>query len=129
MTSVLLPEPETPVTQVNTPIGNETLTSLRLFSDAPSIFINPLGFLLFSGIGMVYSLERYFPVSDLSFFTKSWIFPVATTSPPFSPAPGPISTMKSAFLIVSSSCSTTMIVFPLSLRVLRVLISFRLSLG
>src|SRR3990172_3609983 len=70
MTSVLLPEPETPVTQVNTPIGNETLRFLRLFSDAPSIFINPFGFLLLSGIGMVYSLERYFPVSDLSFFKK-----------------------------------------------------------
>src|ERR1051326_818530 len=36
-TSVLLPEPETPVTQVKLPIGMRTLRFLRLFSFAPRI--------------------------------------------------------------------------------------------
>src|SRR2546421_744005 len=35
LTSVLFPEPETPVTEMNTPSGNRTSTSLRLCSFAP----------------------------------------------------------------------------------------------
>ena len=35
LTSVDLPEPETPVTETKQPSGNETSTSLRLFSRAP----------------------------------------------------------------------------------------------
>jgi hypothetical protein len=36
-TRVDLPEPDTPVTHVNSPTGNSTLTSLRLLPLAPSI--------------------------------------------------------------------------------------------
>jgi hypothetical protein len=57
------------------------------------------------------------------------IFPLAITSPPCIPAPGPRSTMYSAALIVSSSCSTTMTVFFLSLKFFNVFMSFLLSLG
>jgi hypothetical protein len=40
--SVLLPEPETPQTTVSAPIGNEAVTSLRLFSVAPLTVIAAL---------------------------------------------------------------------------------------
>ena len=36
MISELLPDPDTPVIQVNVPSGNSTVTSRRLFSDAPA---------------------------------------------------------------------------------------------
>ena len=41
VTSELLPAPETPVTAVNTPSGNETSTPLKLFSRAPRTTIAP----------------------------------------------------------------------------------------
>ena len=53
--------------------------------------------------------------------------PSATTSPPCSPAPGPMSTMWSAERMVSSSCSTTITVLPRSRRRSRVSMSLRLS--
>ena len=46
--------------------------------------------------------------------------PSATTWPPWTPAPGPISTSQSAVRIASSSCSTTMTVLPRSRSRLRV---------
>ena len=46
--------------------------------------------------------------------------PQATSVPPRSPAPGPKSTTTSASRMVSSSCSTTMTVLPMSRRRLRV---------
>ena len=57
----------------------------------------------------------------------SFTSPVQMTFPPWTPAPGPISTIKSAARIVSSSCSTTITVFPLSRSRLRVAISLSLS--
>ncbi len=54
LTRELLPEPETPVTQVITPIGNDTSIFLRLFSFAPFTVIKPTGFLLSCGTGMLF---------------------------------------------------------------------------
>ena len=53
--------------------------------------------------------------------------PLLTTSPPCSPAPGPISTMWSAERMVSSSCSTTITVLPRSRNLSSVSMSLRLS--
>ncbi len=57
------------------------------------------------------------------------IVPVATTFPPCSPAPGPMSIMWSADLIMASSCSTTITVLPISLRSDKVVISMWSSCG
>ena len=54
--------------------------------------------------------------------------PVPTISPPWSPALGPTSTIKSAALIVSSSCSTTSIELPKSRISFNVWIKRSLSL-
>ena len=115
-TNELFPEPETPVTQVNTPRGNFTSIFFRLFCFAPRTVSHPVGFFLTSGTGILTLPLRYAPVMDFSFCINSSAVPIPTSSPPCSPAPGPISTMQSASRIVSSSCSTTISVFPKSLR-------------
>ena len=64
-TSVLLPEPLTPVTHVSTPSGISTSMSLRLCSAAPSTrsfwFV---GLRRTAGTGIASSSRRYFAVSD-----------------------------------------------------------------
>ncbi len=70
---------------------------------------------------------RNCPVSDLATASISAAVPSATTSPPCSPAPGPMSMTWSAERIVCSSCSTTITVFPRSRSRSSVLMSFELS--
>ena len=62
-----LPEPETPVIQVNVPKGISTFKDLRLFCLAPLTLKNlPLPTLLAIGTGMLYSPDKYLPVYDSS---------------------------------------------------------------
>ena len=60
-TNVDFPEPDTPVTQLNTPNGNLTLIFFKLFSCAPStsITFDFVCFLLFGGIGICFRLLKY----------------------------------------------------------------------
>ena len=112
-TSELLPEPETPVTQTNSPSGNAASMVLRLLCRAPLIVRNrPSGTLRCSGIAIAFLPARYAPVKLCDERARSPIVPWATTSPPLTPGPGPKSTRWSAARIVSSSCSTTTTVLP-----------------
>ena len=87
------PLPDTPVIQVNVPKGISTSIFFKLCSSAPFIFINlPFPFLLFSGTSILFLPLKYCPVMLFSFFITSSGVPQATTVPPLSPAPGPIST-------------------------------------
>ena len=88
-----MPEPETPVTQVNTPSGNFTSIFFKLFSAAPRTFSQPAGFLRFSGIGIFTAPLKYCPVMDSGVFMMSSTVPQATIRPPWEPAPGPTSTI------------------------------------
>ena len=88
-----MPEPDTPVTHVTTPSGISTSIFLRLFSLAPLTLIQPAGFLRSAGTGILILPDRYAPVSESLHAIMSAAVPVATTSPPFLPAPGPISTI------------------------------------
>ena len=129
LTSVLLPEPETPVTQINCPNGNFTFMFFKLCSVAPLTSIAfPLDFLLFLGTKICFLPLKYCPVIDSGTNLISSAVPCAITFPPCTPAPGPISIIWSAAYIVSSSCSTTKTVFPKSLNFLSVANSFSLSL-
>ena len=93
-TSELFPEPDTPVTHTNLPSGISTFTFLRLFSSAPFIYRKfPLPSRLFSGTGIIILPLRYWPVMLFLFFIISLAVPSATISPPWTPAPGPISTI------------------------------------
>ena len=70
----------------------------------------------------------------MEFFTASGgslspSFPEKTTSPPARPASGPMSISRSAARMISSSCSTTITVLPMSRRRLRTPISFSVSRG
>ena len=60
--------------------------------------------------------DRNCPVGDALHLMTSSMSPCTTTSPPCTPGPGPISTMWSAARMVSSSCSTTITVLPMSRR-------------
>ena len=125
-----LPEPDTPVMTVNTPIGISTSMFFKLLTDAlwiVSIFFLSMGRLLM-GTGMNFLPDRYWPVMDSGVLMMSSMLPCATTSPPNVPAPGPMSIRWSAALIVSSSCSTTTIELPRSLSLKSVLMSLSLSL-
>ena len=125
--SVLFPEPETPVIPHSTPRGRCTVSFLRLFSSAPETVMQSTGVRLSGGISIFNSPERYLPVRLLLFAMMSVGEPSETMWPPWMPAPGPMSTMWSAFRMVSSSCSTTISVFPRSRSRWRVLMSLALS--
>ena len=127
-TNELFPEPDTPVTQVMTPSGKSTSICLRLFSYAFLTVSHPVGFLRSAGTSIFFLPLKYAPVMEFSHFIISSAVPSAMTYPPFSPASGPISIMWSAARMVSSSCSTTIRVFPRSLNSQRAAISLSLSL-
>ncbi len=127
---VLFPLPDTPVIQTILPRGRWTSMFFRLFSAAPRItssFSRPIR--RFLGRGISFAPLRYCPVIDWGQLTISSSTPVATISPPCSPAPGPISMIWSAARIIASSCSTINTVLPRSLSLFSVSISRLPSAG
>ena len=93
MTSEDLPEPETPVTTLRSPTGTLRVTLRRLWPQAPESVSQPRSGLRRSfGTGIFSSPLRYLPVRERSLAMTSSGVPAARTSPPFSPAPGPMST-------------------------------------
>ena len=114
---------------MNLPRGNLTLIFFKLCSLAPLTSINkPFPLRRFWGTSIFLFPDKYCPVIEsLQFITSSGV-PAQMTCPPWTPAPGPISTIKSEAFIVSSSCSTTRTLFPKSLISCKDLISFSLSL-
>ena len=127
LTSVLLPEPDTPVTQVRAPTGNAASMSRRLFSRAPWTVSHPRASRRIAGTGTPRRPDRNAPVTEAGSASMSATEPWATTRPPCCPAPGPMSMTWPALRIISSSCSTTSTVLPWSRRRSRVPISLRLS--
>ena len=127
--NVDLPLPDTPVMQVSVPRGISQFTFFRLLPSAfiISIYLLLKAFLLIFGISIFNLPERYCPVILFGLLLICGPLPAATTYPPFTPAAGPKSTTWSAVVIASSSCSTTITVFPKSLNLLRVLRSLSLS--
>ena len=69
-----------------------------------------------AGAAMRFRPVSQAPVSERGCATISAGVPAATTSPPCTPAPGPMSITQSARRIVASSCSTTTTVFRASRR-------------
>ena len=119
MTRLDLPEPDTPVTQVNVPSGNSTSMCLQVvfrrtaklsgtFRCPPAASAGTRN--LFCA-GQVLARDGARRGDDIVDACRA-----ATISPPCTPAPGPTSTMKSAARMVSSSCSTTRTVLPMSRR-------------
>ena len=129
ITRELLPEPETPVTQVKTPNGMVQSIFLILLVVTPFKVKNSSGSRRSSGIGTFKSPRIYFAVSEWEFLKSSCTFPENTSSPPCSPEPGPSSKIVSASRIVASSCSTTKTVLPRFCRLRKVWISRSLSRG
>jgi hypothetical protein len=92
MVSVDLPPPDTPVTQTNLASGNSAVTFLRLLPVAlttVSVFLLPGRRTERTGIARV--PDRYWPVTESGLAAISAGVPQATTCPPCTPAPGPMS--------------------------------------
>ena len=121
-TSVLFPDPLTPVTTVNRPSGKATERFFRLFRLNPRKMSDGVLFFRLAprrvrggAVGRAWPSAwprsccraNSTPVSDCLFRKICLSEPAATTWPPSTPAPGPRSMMWSARAIVSSSCSTT----------------------
>ena len=122
------PEPETPDTVTIFPKGKRKSTAFKLCPVAPQRLSHSAGLLsLRVGTAIRFAPERYCPVSERGLCMISSGVPMAITSPPSSPAPGPRSTTKSALRIASSSCSTTINVLPKSRNSLRLSRSLSLS--
>ena len=121
-TSVLLPEPDTPVTTVMRPTGICTFTRFKLLPRAPLISSTSCGSngRRSEGSGISRRPDRYCPVNDAGFAQICFGVPCATTWPPCTPAPGPRSTTWSAARIASRSCSTTSTVLPRLRRLISV---------
>src|SRR5450432_1940058 len=92
MTSVDFPEPETPVTQVRRPIGNDTDRSRRLWPVAlRRVRLRAADERRCLGTAMDLRPDRYAPVNDCGLAAISDGLPDATTRPPWTPALGPMS--------------------------------------
>ena len=64
LTSELLPDPDTPVTQTNTPVGISTSICLRLLCDAPTTrTTSPRSWRRLAGTSIFRFPDRYFPVT------------------------------------------------------------------
>src|SRR3546814_5533403 len=75
-TRVDLPDPDTPVTAVNTPSGNSTVRSFRLCSRAPFTTRHSLpGGRRLAGTGMERLPDRYCPVIDALFLRSCLTVP------------------------------------------------------
>ena len=87
------PPPLTPAIAINMPSGSVKSTFLRLFSQHPVIVIQlffPYLLLAF-GTSIFMAPERNIPVIPLFDFITSSGVPAEMTSPPYLPAPGPMS--------------------------------------
>ena len=88
-----LPEPDTPVTDTKQPSGISTSMPFKLCSRAPrTTSHSPRGSRRMAGTAIERLPERYWPVIEALQFTRSETEPAQITSPPCSPAPGPMST-------------------------------------
>ena len=93
MSSVDLPPPDTPVMQVKRPSGISAVTFFRLLPRALTTLMVRRGLSARrSGTAIVRAPVRYWPVSECLFAMMSAGVPAATISPPWMPAPGPMST-------------------------------------
>ncbi len=132
LTSVLLPEPDTPVTTVSRPTGKRASTSRRLLARASrTVRKVPSLFLVFASLVTRIFRARYGPVRETEggAAMRAAGGPWKRSCPPSVPAWGPSSMISSAMRMVSSSCSTTRTVLPRSRSSRRVSRSFWLSCG
>ena len=94
LTRVDLPEPDTPVTATKQPereLDREVL-EVVLAGALARRAARRRAAAASSGTGIDRLPERYWPVIDALFFSSAFTVPAWTTSPPCSPAPGPMST-------------------------------------
>ena|GEM_PF-4206386 len=118
--SVVLPEPETPVTAISRPLGMSKSRAWTVCKGAVDSLICPCANMA-SGVAVSritgFSLSAKNPaMSELVFFATALIVPCATICPPCSPAFGPISINQSAAFKTRTSWSTNITELPWAIR-------------
>ena len=119
-TSVVFPEPETPVTTVSRPFGISRPSARTVCSGfvrsatRPFANISSRAARLRAAAGS--RSARKPPISEAGLFSISFIVPSATTLPPPAPAPGPISIIHSAARSTRVSWSTITTELPCETR-------------
>ena len=130
LTRELFPEPDTPQTTVNRPTGKEVSIFRRLFARACLTRIQALpGFFAFPFRSIFSSPQRKEPLLLSLDLIQDFKSPSKIKFPPSVPGPGPTSIKWSQALKVSASCSTTITVFPRSLKPSNTLINRSWSAG
>ncbi len=93
-TSVLLPEPDAPVIATSLPSGKLTSTSLQVVLPRAAHGQHlARAFAALPGVAIERLPEKNWPVGEALQAIKSSRVPCTTTCPPWTPGPGPISTM------------------------------------
>nr|WP_245643009.1 hypothetical protein [Piscicoccus intestinalis] len=113
MTSVVFPEPDTPVTAVNTSSGSRRSsprTVRMVIASTASIPAAARASDALRGTGG--GRRRYSPVTDSGTWDSPGTGPEYSTSPPSLPAPGPTSMTQSARRTSERSCSTMSTLLP-----------------
>ena len=119
--SVVLPEPETPVTTVKRPLGMRTSSGLTVWSAAVASRIVPSANICSRATaGRSRSFcapgPRKGPISERPLAASAGTVPCARMRPPSAPAPGPISTIQSASESTCVSWSTRRTELPSATR-------------
>jgi len=110
---VLLPEPLTPGDAHEAAQGARDIDVAQIVGPGPAHDDLLATTATPAGHSMRFSPRKNWPVMAIGAVQEVVKrSPAATTAPPCSPAPGPMSTTKSALRMVSSSCSTTTTVLP-----------------
>ena len=119
-TSVVLPEPDTPVTAVRRPRGMAVSSGFTVCSAPVASSMRPRANTSSAGMRSrtrtVSAPDRKPPMSEAGFASTSASDPCATTRPPSAPAPGPISTSQSAARRMCASWSTMTTELPSAMR-------------
>ena len=106
-TSVVFPDPETPVTAMRRPFGKSTAAGFTVCIPVVSRWIRPRLNIPADGVlgltGFCALPERNGAILDFAESQMSERVPSATILPPFSPEPGPISMNQSAHLRIPVS--------------------------
>ena len=114
--SVVLPEPETPVTAIIRPLGKSASSGLTVWICPVERWILPMENISCAGTclprSIILSPDRNGPIRDAGSFSISARVPLAITVPPWAPASGPISISQSASFRILMSWSTRTTVLP-----------------
>lgn len=109
----LFPRPSAPIATAVFPGKGTTSAFFELFSMTPIVFATPLSSILHISKAKVGGFpSECFPIGSFLFFVAYSNIPTTAVSPPDSPTPNPVSVEWSTYVVISSSYSAAVDIFP-----------------